>query len=124
MPLLFFFFFFLMIRRPPRSTLFPYTTLFRSYIVIPVGPSGDGCTSSGSPLQVWRYTRYQSVGADGSYAEIHETGWGQGGRIWAGSFADKQSSIPYPQEQFFVGTESDLHNSWKDRPKPWNYKRR
>src|SRR3989440_12993403 len=27
---LFFFFFFLMIRRPPRSTLFPYTTLFRS----------------------------------------------------------------------------------------------
>src|ERR1019366_10763733 len=28
--LLFMFFFFLMIRRPPRSTLFPYTTLFRS----------------------------------------------------------------------------------------------
>ena len=26
----FLFFFFLMIRRPPRSTLFPYTTLFRS----------------------------------------------------------------------------------------------
>src|SRR3712207_9380357 len=25
-----YFFFFLMIRRPPRSTLFPYTTLFRS----------------------------------------------------------------------------------------------
>src|SRR2546430_13346908 len=29
-PLRLFFFFFLMIRRPPRSTLFPYTTLFRS----------------------------------------------------------------------------------------------
>src|SRR3712207_7712619 len=28
--MLFIFFFFLMIRRPPRSTLFPYTTLFRS----------------------------------------------------------------------------------------------
>src|SRR5437870_12588922 len=28
--LFFHFFFFLMIRRPPRSTLFPYTTLFRS----------------------------------------------------------------------------------------------
>src|SRR3989442_14705110 len=28
-----FFFFFLMIRRPPRSTLFPYTTLFRSHDV-------------------------------------------------------------------------------------------
>src|SRR4051794_41206062 len=33
-PLLFFFFF-LMIRRPPRSTLFPYTTLFRSRLPCP-----------------------------------------------------------------------------------------
>src|SRR6266699_4501170 len=32
------FIFFLMIRRPPRSTLFPYTTLFRS-------PRGRPCTS-------------------------------------------------------------------------------
>src|SRR2546426_9953442 len=31
-----FFFFFLMIRRPPRSTLFPYTTLFRSKTTLPV----------------------------------------------------------------------------------------
>src|SRR2546429_9449148 len=30
MHFLLYFFFFLMIRRPPRSTLFPYTTLFRS----------------------------------------------------------------------------------------------
>src|SRR5215510_16495615 len=30
-----FFFFFLMIRRPPRSTLFPYTTLFRSPQALP-----------------------------------------------------------------------------------------
>src|SRR4030043_1879499 len=28
------FFFFLMIRRPPRSTLFPYTTLFRSMYIL------------------------------------------------------------------------------------------
>src|SRR3712207_7034920 len=32
------FFFFLMIRRPPRSTLFPYTTLFRSCL-LPTGGS-------------------------------------------------------------------------------------
>src|SRR2546427_9530466 len=31
--LILFFFFFLMIRRPPRSTLFPYTTLFRSGVL-------------------------------------------------------------------------------------------
>src|SRR6202008_5187817 len=30
----YFFFFFLMIRRPPRSTLFPYTTLFRSRSIV------------------------------------------------------------------------------------------
>src|SRR3712207_8778386 len=33
-------FFFLMIRRPPRSTLFPYTTLFRSRITQEVEDSG------------------------------------------------------------------------------------
>src|ERR1039457_6365456 len=33
----FFVFFFLMIRRPPRSTLFPYTTLFRSGIRLGIG---------------------------------------------------------------------------------------
>src|SRR5687768_18493611 len=33
-----FLFFFLMIRRPPRSTLFPYTTLFRS---LPPGSTGS-----------------------------------------------------------------------------------
>src|ERR1041385_7115663 len=37
----FFCFFFLMIRRPPRSTLFPYTTLFRSVLGrLPDGPIG------------------------------------------------------------------------------------
>src|SRR2546430_13583367 len=34
------FFFFLMIRRPPRSTLFPYTTLFRSVNTV-LGPAID-----------------------------------------------------------------------------------
>src|SRR5256885_167204 len=38
--LFFFFFFFLMIRRPPRSTLFPYTTLFRSPCAADLG-AGD-----------------------------------------------------------------------------------
>src|SRR2546429_2420702 len=33
-------FFFLMIRRPPRSTLFPYTTLFRSLKVFPAHDYG------------------------------------------------------------------------------------
>src|SRR5215212_2249762 len=51
----FFFFFFLMIRRPPRSTLFPYTTLLRSRPARPArpGPAGParrgGTASSGRP---------------------------------------------------------------------------
>src|SRR3712207_9256830 len=43
----FFVFFFLMIRRPPRSTLFPYTTLFRS-AGGDVGGDGDHAHSSES----------------------------------------------------------------------------
>src|SRR5437868_7447299 len=35
------FFFFLMIRRPPRSTLFPYTTLFRSKVCVVPRPRGS-----------------------------------------------------------------------------------
>src|SRR6266542_6229144 len=49
----FFFFFFLMIRRPPRSTLFPYTTLFRSHV------------RRGSGDRSLRRTRRQQVGLAG-----------------------------------------------------------
>src|ERR1017187_1788021 len=38
------FFFFLMIRRPPRSTLFPYTTLFRSFFG--AGPASRRASSA------------------------------------------------------------------------------
>src|SRR2546429_3173445 len=40
------FFFFLMIRRPPRSTLFPYTTLFRSHRGRGDGADGDSAVAS------------------------------------------------------------------------------
>src|SRR3712207_7657391 len=49
-------FFFLMIRRPPRSTLFPYTTLFRSAsgsnVSCPAAPGSkrESLPSSGGPL--------------------------------------------------------------------------
>src|SRR2546422_4580115 len=44
---MYFQFFFLMIRRPPRSTLFPYTTLFRSghSAITPAPPRGCGALS-------------------------------------------------------------------------------
>src|SRR2546430_5362789 len=47
------FFFFLMIRRPPRSTLFPYTTLFRSFgLDEEATPAhGKGCAPVTAPLK-------------------------------------------------------------------------
>src|SRR3989441_1777815 len=61
------FFFFLMIRRPPRSTLFPYTTLFRSSTVYRTGPSlrlmSISEISAASALPVRRRTRMSAMAA-------------------------------------------------------------
>src|SRR5690349_23998528 len=48
------FFFFLMIRRPPRSTLFPYTTLFRSRAAVFIGGKFRRA-GEGGPNDVSRY---------------------------------------------------------------------
>src|SRR5271166_2701861 len=45
----FLYFFFLMIRRPPRSTLFPYTTLFRSGTRCSTRAGGEGSFFFGTP---------------------------------------------------------------------------
>src|ERR1035438_2460122 len=76
---MFLWFFFLIIRRPPRSTLFPYTTLFRSVVVDlrgalgepkphhvqgihpkPLGEGRDGQT----PVRLGRYPRSRAVNQD------------------------------------------------------------
>src|SRR5437667_1787978 len=57
-----FFFCFLMIRRPPRSTLFPYTTLFRS-------------PSFGFPAEVWDHNMSSVNG------QMDIGGGGQGGKF-------------------------------------------
>src|SRR5690242_20746462 len=49
-----FLFFFLMIRRPPRSTLFPYTTLFRSEEMSRTVARGGSKPSAFSPPEVTR----------------------------------------------------------------------
>src|SRR3712207_6850931 len=51
-----FIFFFLMIRRPPRSTLFPYTTLFRSRDeLLPHALPADGLERRAEPRLQWRH---------------------------------------------------------------------
>src|SRR3989454_7305786 len=59
-----------MIRRPPRSTLFPYTTLFRSYIQTdaPINPgnSGGGLVSAdGALVGINTFILSQSGGSEG-----------------------------------------------------------
>src|SRR5256885_12225408 len=55
--IVFIFFFFLMIRRPPRSTLFPYTTLFRS-------PAGGRLAAQQSALSGRELPAQPGAGAD------------------------------------------------------------
>src|SRR3712207_7495500 len=52
-----------MIRRPPRSTLFPYTTLFRS----PEAEEADGRHSENAPV------RERSLPATGRFSEMGDT---------------------------------------------------
>src|SRR6266540_5840480 len=73
-----YFFFFLMIRRPPRSTLFPYTTLFRTSPGVPRRAGGcrrgrallpGGGTGAGHPRgQDRKSTRLNSSHITISYA--------------------------------------------------------
>lgn len=86
------------------------------YIVISFDASGRACTS-GVPPRGWRYERYEYVRASGERERIPVSGWGGGGRIWAGSFAPRQDRLPRPRGSFFVGTEAELQRSWSTRPK-------
>src|SRR5260370_36078270 len=69
-------FFFLMIRRPPRSTLFPYTTLFRSLIKLRASQAGRlACfiNRAGEPLGKWkrlRFFRFQSERSNSLFSTV------------------------------------------------------
>src|SRR3712207_8017616 len=56
-------FFFLMIRRPPRSTLFPYTTLFRSFSRTLLIASGRVTVVGARPLYANPLPRYPAARA-------------------------------------------------------------
>src|SRR5690348_18002731 len=49
-----------MIRRPPRSTLFPYTTLFRSAPAAPAPSSPDAQSATGLPVSSGRSEEHTS----------------------------------------------------------------
>src|SRR3989449_6624009 len=70
----FFFFFFLMIRRPPRSTLFPYTTLFRS--VLAQFPRVGQPRQRLPARHLQRRGRRTGTGRDGGHRGAREAGRG------------------------------------------------
>src|SRR5256884_6691369 len=73
------FFFFLMIRRPPRSTLFPYTTLFRSQCgkdrrrrAAAASGAGDGAGATGTAARGARSESRPSARRTGSECRSEE----------------------------------------------------
>src|SRR2546430_11264777 len=70
-------FFFLMIRRPPRSTLFPYTTLFRSRVELPmrlaVGVDGHRRNARIGDLEIVELTQAEAHLVGGAHRSEEHT---------------------------------------------------
>src|SRR5258708_32217137 len=79
-----------MIRRPPRSTLFPYTTLFRSWVVLaavePVPRAVVGVLAVGG----------FPCGHDVVAGQQHDTADRAGGEDGVGVHADHLAAVPRP----------------------------
>src|SRR3712207_9306512 len=90
-----------MIRRPPRSTLFPYTTLFRS---------GD---DSLTPRLVDHDERMLTEDVDGVPADRHLTLLHDGGVLVAQHLAARLGALERPGQEQLVGDErrSEEHTS-------------
>src|SRR3712207_8312333 len=82
--------FFLMIRRPPKSTLFPYTTLFRS-IGQRLGPVGEDAVF-GLP----------QVGVEGTHAADENRHLGSGQRQHVGPVRSEEHTSELQSRQYLV----------------------
>src|SRR3989475_6254268 len=94
------FFFFLMIRRPPRSTLFPYTTLFRSLVLaLALASLTSGASAQGS-AKGWNPMKFQKP----SDADLRRT------------LAPRQYEVTQHE-----ATEPPFHNEYWDNHRPGIY---
>src|SRR5256886_11255520 len=100
------FFFFLMIRRPPRSTLFPYTTLFRSGAPLPRPRPAQG--------PPWR-----RAGPDPDVEERYEKlrAWRKG-RAEARKRSEEHTSELQSQSNLVCRLLLEKKNKLKTRPVP------
>src|SRR3712207_8228243 len=84
--------FFLMIRRPPRSTLFPYTTLFRSDGVNVFDPQDIGGSEGG-------------VNCGAPFSRIagnHVTRWWKGIMVWGPDIRSEEHTSELQSRQYLV----------------------
>src|SRR3712207_7796415 len=115
---MFSFFFFLMIRRPPRSTLFPYTTLFRSRSRL-IGPNCPGILSPGKanvgiiPAQFFKEGNVGLVSRSGTLTyqignELAQRGFGNSSIVGIGGDPVPGSSFIDILELFEADPETEL----------------
>src|SRR3712207_8380818 len=101
-------FFFLMIRRPPRSTLFPYTTLFRSGLVY----------SDGTPKpSLWVFRAWATM----TGARLQTEGDDAGAGLWARDRKSTRLNSSHANISYavFCLKKKNTTNTGPLRPKPW-----
>src|SRR2546423_2673184 len=76
-----------MIRRPPRSTLFPYTTLFRSFFI-----------QTSSNLQHWITLFTNTIPSNGSVLMVDPSACNSNPRFYRGALSDQSASGPRSEE--------------------------
>src|SRR5947207_4228955 len=101
---MFLFFFFLMIRRPPRSTLFPYTTLFRS---------GEFASSADSTARAARLAACAfALGAKRS--EEHTSELQSHSDLVCRLLLEKKKKKSIPKQHTIVNDATTIDNSIRD----------
>src|SRR3989442_13556423 len=103
----FIFFFFLMIRRPPRSTLFPYTTLFRSTRRAP----GDGNVRADRGPELRSQDRRRRSGGDPEQRRGTRGVSGQRGRRLSGLLEVQDLRVRYGAVEAVQDRKSTRLNS-------------
>src|SRR5436190_4568377 len=107
-------FFFLMLRRPPRSTLFPYTTLFRSH-----GQTVE--VRSGDVILIPAGVAHHHIGASPDFSVVGAYPDGRQWDLLRGLPGERPKSdrtiaaLPIPDYDPIYGADGPLRQIWKVR---------